>query len=464
MGQKSLFHVDITSFHQKVTGSCTQVCIQYPDGYSTRFLVDCGLFQERNDALNEDFKFDASKIDFVLVTHNHVDHTGRLPLLKHCGYKGNIYASTLTCELMIPALTDTQKILKVKSKIQNQKPLYNEDDTSKTIDSFEFCEFGETICFNDNIKFTFFKNGHLLGASLILVQISYPNYEDINLLFTGDYNNKNIFFDVPKLPEWILELPITIITESTYGNTFSKDIIPCFDNNILEALPNATVICPVFSQGRSQEILERLKSLQTQNLLDKNIPIYLDGKLAIKYTDRYKRYCSYNKMPSFIPENFRYVDGNIRDELIQDSSPKIILTSSGMGTYGPAQIYLSEFITRKNALIHFTGYCSPDSLGRKLIDAHENSAVTIGGRVLKKFAQVTTTNEFSAHAKADELAEFINQFSNVKLVLVNHGEPEVKESFAEFVLNNCKSKNVGILGDCYAFRVNRYGFVKSFPT
>ena len=127
-----------------------------------------------------------------------------------------------------------------------------------------------------------------MGATSILVQIGYPGYENINLFFTGDYNNKNMFFDVPPLPEWVLDLPLTLIQESTYGDMNSSEIEKCFKENILKCLEKGgTVVAPVFSLGRSQEILYELKCMQEAGALDVNIPIYLDGKLAIRYTFLY---------------------------------------------------------------------------------------------------------------------------------------------------------------------------------
>ena len=124
-----------------------------------------------------------------------------------------------------------------------------------------------------------------MGAAVILVQISYPDFNDINLLFTGDYNKHNMFFDVKPIPEWIRELPLTVIQESTYGDMDTCEIHKCFDENILTCMNrDGTAIVPVFSLGRTQEILYELKCMQIRGSLSVNIPIYLDGNLAIKYT------------------------------------------------------------------------------------------------------------------------------------------------------------------------------------
>lgn len=466
MGQKSRFNVTIQSFHKGVTGSCTLVSVNFPNGETNRFLVDCGLFQEKNFLVqNEIVPIIPEKVDFVLITHNHTDHTGRLPLLVKNGLKAPIYSNKTNCLLMPPALKDSSKVLKNFAKIHNKKALYSDSDVEGTLELLHGCNWDQPEYFNSNIKFTFFKNGHLVGASIILVQISFKGYEDINLLFTGDYSNQNIFFYVPVLPDWVLSLPLTVVCESTYGNTNSANIEYCFNHNLIEAVKkDYTVICPVFSQGRAQEVLYQLKVLQEAQTLNTEIPIFLDGNLAIKYTEKYKK-CSDIRpdMRDFFPENFSYVDTDLREALLSNTASKIILCSSGMGSYGPAQSYIPEYITRKNALIHFTGYCAEDTLGRKLKDAHTNEMVNVGGRILKKLATVEYTSEFSAHAKADELIAFLNQFTDLRMVLINHGEPDVKEQFAKEVVKSVSTKNVGILGADYSFRVDRYGFVKSLP-
>ena len=325
----------------------------------------------------------------------------------------------------------------------------------------------ETIRINENIKVTFLVNGHLMGAALILVQIVYPGCEDINILFTGDYNNKNMFFDVPEIPDWILDLPLTIVQESTYGDMDSTDINPCFEKNVCECLrAEGTVVAPVFSLGRAQEILYIIKKMQERGLIDVNIPIYLDGKLAIRYTDMYINdgLNIKDEMRDFLPKNYRSVIKTQRGSILHNNDPKIILTTSGMGSYGPAQIYIPEYISHRNALIQFTGYASPDTLGGRLKAAEMGEKVEIAGLLARKSAQVEFTNEFSAHAKADEMINFLKKFRNLKLVLVNHGEPEVKKHFSGRILDEVDTKRVGILGDEYFFRINPYGLEKTLST
>lgn len=169
-------------------------------------------------------------------------------------------------------------------------------------------------------------------------------------------------------------------------------------------------------------------------------------------------------MKNFLPENLTFVNKSNRSEVLEDTERKIILTTSGMGSYGPAQVYIPEYITRENALIHFTGYTAEGTLGNRLKNTKIGESVEVGGLIANKKAIVEYTTEYSAHAKANELIAFLNQFKNLKLVLVNHGESEIKETFAKRILKEVKTKRVGLLGREYFFRVNPYGLVKTLST
>lgn len=183
MGTKLRTYVDVMALHNDVTGSCNFLVVKMPTNEMFKIVVDCGLFQEKeNDGNNRDFPFDAEKIDCVLVTHNHVDHTGRLPLLTRKGYRGDILCTPATKMLMPLALADSCKVLKDTSRRNNTKQLYDEVDVQETVAMLKEVEFGKTIKLNRYMKATFFKNGHLLGAALILIQIQYENEEAINLL------------------------------------------------------------------------------------------------------------------------------------------------------------------------------------------------------------------------------------------------------------------------------------------
>lgn len=471
--KKSRLHIDIMDIHDKVTGSCHLCVVMYPNGEKTKFAVDCGLFQgegnqEETDKLNKSLPFNADEIDFGLITHNHIDHTGRLPLLVKKGFRGEIYTSETTCNFLPVALNDSYSVMKSNAKKAKTQPLYSEEDVGKTVNLSMPCSYDDTIEINENIRVNFFENAHLPGAALILVRIAYPGEENINLLFTGDYNNKSVFQNDVHLPSWVLELPLTIIQESTYGDTNSEDIEPCFDRNLLQAVEQKwTVLVPVISLGRSQQILYRLRCLQIAGLLDVNVPIYLDGKLTIAYTKMFLNgYAGIREdTKSFLPENITFVDKPLRRTLLgENNSCKIILTSSGMGSHGPASSYIPAYLGRKKTLIHFTCYVAEGTVGRMLKDVPSGEIAKLHNHEIVKKAKVEYTSEFSSHAQADTMIDFLNQFSNLRLVLINHGAPSVKEAFAKRILREVNTKNVKVLNRENVFRIGPWGLEKIIPS
>lgn len=459
MGLKQRTYCYITSLNPEVTGSLHPVTVNYPDGRSTNFIVDCGLYQERPyNVLNYiNFPFKEENIDFVLITHNHADHMGRLPHLVKGGFQKNIYATKETARLMEIALNDSFRIEKEDAKKLKRKPMYEEGDLVNTLSQIVPCDFEKVEYVDSNIKVTFLMNGHLYGAAMILVQISYPYEEDINILFTGDYKPQNIFFAVKELPEWVRELPLIIVTESTYGYMDTTEVSYHMESDLEKAINEGkTVLITVFAQGRAQEILHMLKKMQDCGKISTEIPIKLDGNLAQEYT---KVYLSSDLLKDFeLPENFSYISKENRNEVIMSRKQQIVLTTSGMADHGPAQIYLENWVERKDVLIYIPGYTSPDTLGYKL-QHPVDGVVNINKKEHHMNAQVITTSECSSHAKADEIIEFLQQFKHLNLVLINHGQLNVKEQFAERVSREVKAKKVGVLG-AHTFKVSCYGYVK----
>lgn len=463
MGNKCKMYVGIMACNPEVTGSCFLCVLKLPDRQTIKFIVDCGLFQEEEYfCFNNDFPFECDNIDFMLLTHNHVDHTGRIPLLYKKGFRGKIYTSKTTKSLLPLALNDSYKVLSEIYKRKNLKRLYEEKDVDMALEYVEGIEFNKKTNVTPNIDITFLENGHLFGAAMILVEISYPDQQPINLLFTGDYNNKNYFFEIGDIPKEVKDLRLSVIIESTYGDMSVKEVNnDFFQKKVIQAVSERkTIILPAFSLGRSQEVLLEIKNLQDSNVLDKNIPIYFDGKLAHAYT----RILLNFEIKEFLPSNLTFVDSEIRETLLNTEDTKIIVTTSGMGTYGPAQVYIPYFISKKQSLILFTGYTADGTLGQELKEAKQGDFVKIGGLVCKKNADVAYCNQFSAHAKQEELIELLNKFNNLRSVLINHGEKHKKQIFAEKVLETINVHNVAILDREYFFRIGSFGIIKSLST
>jgi metallo-beta-lactamase family protein len=485
MANETRFYFDIMQAPTEVTGSFNY-CTLHVNDETIKFAVDCGMYQEKGyDEQNLSFPVNPKELDFAILTHNHVDHSGRFPYLVRKGFNNPIYTTVATSRILGKAFEDNLKVMRDTSQHSNNGPLYDEDDLLKTLSLVEPCEYLEPIVVNDHITLHFLWNGHLIGAASVLIHFRNGGGSGIWILFTGDYNNKNVFFPVPPYRSWIKQIPnLTVVCESTYGLMKSSEIEYTFENNIIKALRDGkTIVIPAFSLGRSQEILQALKDMQISYAADfKEIPVYFDGKLAFFYTKMYRKLWEeeqeriangnphrivnfYWDKVEFLPKNLQYVDDkSLRNRIIEESNQKIIVTTSGMGSYGPAQTYIPAYIQRKKALIHFTGYCAEGTLGRRLKDAEIGDIVRVGGLDVEKAGNVEFTNEFTAHAKADELIEYLLQFESLDTVLINHGSNEAKAAFAKRVIREVKPKHVGRLGDGYIFRIDESGFVKQFST
>lgn len=464
MGKKERLYFEITSFNPEVTGSCHLITVHYPNRKKNSFLVDLGLYQEKeyNWMNNEKLPFNSQKLDFILITHNHADHMGRLAIACKEGFTGKIYASKETVEVMPLALNDALSIEKNNAQREKRKPNYEEQEVKMVFDKLEPCEFGEVEYITPNIKVTFFMNGHIYGASMILVQISAQGEEDINLLFTGDYKPTNRLFDVTDMPEWVYELPITIVTESTYGYIDTREIQYHFENDIEEAAKcGKTILISVFAQARAQEVLHTLNEMEYHRKLN-YILTGLDGKLAQGYTKVYQKsklLDNANKANFLLPLNFKYITEENRQMVLNNPKSQIILTTSGMMNHGPAQIYLKQFVERRDVLIYIPGYSAKNTLAYELKNPI-NGKVRIEGKEYQINAEVKTTSEFSSHAKADEILDLLRKFKKINLVLVNHGECHVKRIFAERIQKEiAKVKRVEILGK-HTFVISSNGYVK----
>ena len=485
---KNKLYVDIIPQHSEVSGSCNYCTVNFPDGRKTSFLVDCGLFQEEKyKERNYSFSFDVKNVYFALVTHNHIDHIGRIPKLYKDGFDGMTYATSITSQLMPTALNNTAEILlsenkrvlkKIKkasadpeSSIPNnlsiQKDiLYSKNDVETALNNTLGIEYDTRINVAQDIYVTFIKNNHILGSTSILVEVSCKNEDSIYILFSGDYSKENVALRKISLPKYVKNLPITIIQESTYGNSSKELIVPCFKNNVVNSIKeNETLIIPVFALGRSQEILLTLSQMQKDKLLSEKIPIYFDGALAKIYTNFYSNNKNYlnNKMKDFIPKNLISVEQEMRIDLISNRNTKIIVTTSGMGNYGPAQIYIPAYISDSKCTIHFTGYTPEGTLGHSLKTTPSGELCKIAGKEFKRKAHILYTNEFSGHAKQEDLLDFLDQFNNIKSVLINHGNHDAKKIYAEKVRETINTKDVEIMDVESCIRINAFGFVKSFP-
>lgn len=458
--------LDLSDEKNGVTGTSQLFDVHFPEkvyganGYTNNisFIGDCGTIQgeENEEELNASFNYDVSKPEFAFLTHAHFDHYGRFPLAIKQGFQGPIFTTYVTKTFLTQVfLDDCLRIEQRYAKKNGIEPNYAESHVAKMNSYMISCAYHKRIQYNDNICIYFFDNGHVPGAAVVLIQISCPGYEEINIVVSGDYNDHNTFFKVNPLPEWVYQLPnLIIIIESTYGNTQTKDLRPaCFIKNIVKSLSQGkTCVIPAFSFVRTQEVDYALKEAQDIGKLNTNIPIYNDGKTAIGCTSLFLEgaFKMYPHMRDFLPQNLTFVDDkNLRRFLKVDDTPKIIIASSGSGSYGPSQSYIEAYASKTNAILHATGHIFPDSKLGKLFESQDCAC------------EIFDTDEFSAHAKQDVILEkFIEPFKkeNIKAVIVHHGEDEVKHELKDVILDNYNIP-VYVLSSSTTLRITSSGVV-----
>lgn len=448
----------LCAYHQEVTGSKIIVVVNFPDGTVRRIMVDCGYFQEkRYEDLNYINEIDPEKIDVILVTHTHADHIGLLPKFVKDGYRGRIYMTKHAKYLCTEILNDSAQRQKENSKLLRKqhpdqkekfKALYSKQDVKNATELIKGMRYRETKEIIPGIKVTYFENGHLLGSGMILLQCQYEGMESINFFFTGDYKLENCFYTVPELPQWLKEMPLVMIHEATNGKISSNDIQKNFKSNMIENFKKEKdIIIGAFAQGRMQELLYDFKKMQDEGILPSKYVIYVDGTLGVKMTQKYKQILAeYSpENADFIPKKTIFVDKESRQMVFLDSRPKIVITTSGMLSEGPARIYIPFFLEMENTAIQLIGYAAEGTLARALLDGKKENTVRFAGEEIIKRAEVKSTREKSGHAFNDEMIEFIKQFKNIKFMFINHGNTESQEFLRTLVINETKVKNVDFL-------------------
>lgn len=426
-----------------VTGSCTMV-----EAAGKRFLVDCGLFQGKvtDQMLNyDDFPFDISSIDFMILTHAHIDHAGRIPKLYKSGYKNVIYATKATVDLCSIMLPDSGHIQEKEIEWVNKKrrragkkenePMYTAQDAIDSLVLFKGINYNEEIVIDENIKFKLVDAGHMLGSSIVLIDITEDGKTE-RIAFTGDLGNKNM--PIINDPTYI-EGADHLIMESTYGNRLHgkmEDQSERFIEILLKTIERGgNLIIPSFAVGRTQEILYEInKYAAKEGYADKlkNIPVYVDSPLAVHATQIFKENPDY-----YDKEALNYLlkgDNPIEFDslhliesteesraLNDDPTPKVIISASGMCEVGRIKHHLKHNLYRPECTVLFVGYQATGTLGEKIQTGAD--IVKIFGEEIAVKAQVEYLDAFSGHADRDGLLEFIDKMKNKpKNIFINHGE------------------------------------------
>lgn len=461
--------LDLTDEKDGVTGTGQYLNAIFPGtvltgmaGYTKNipFLVDCGSFQglDNIDQLNTTFNFDITSPEFSILTHAHLDHYGRYPLAIAQGFHAPVFTTYPTKTFLSEVfLQDCLKIEKRRAKKLDVEPLYSETEIKDFEHCMIPCNFNQKIVYNDNITIQFFDNGHVPGAAVTLVTISYPGCEDMNLIITGDYNNRNDFFEVKPLPEWVYNLPnVSVIIEATYGATKSSDLgEKCFINNVVRALVEGkTCVVPAFSFGRTQEVLYKLRIAQDAGILPTRFEIFLDGKTAIHTTSLFQNgaFKMHPNARDFLPDHLSIIeDKDMRSFILHNNYfPKVIVSSSGSASYGPSQRHVDWYKNNKLAMIHASGHIFPDS---KLGRLRNDDSIA---------AEFCDTTEFSAHAKQEVLVGFVKPIKNLKSVFVHHGEENDTKELAYALKETCNT-GIHILSSKKVFRMASDGTSEEFP-
>lgn len=418
-----------------------------------RILLDCGLFQghrEESAEKNKNLMFDASKIDAVILSHAHMDHSGDLPYLVKLGFNGPIFTTSATRDLCTHMLMDSafiqqrevEYILKRKGEVV--EPLYGEEEAMEAMKQMTTISYHRKTEVFPGVNLTFFDAGHILGSAITYLEID--DKEDgkrKTLTFTGDLGRKGL--PILRDPEYI-EKSDYLITETTYGNRFHKYIKEVDD--YFEELINKTVkrggkiIIPAFALERTQEVVYHLNLLTQEGRIPK-VPIYVDSPLAVNVTQVFRSHPeSFNKevYQEFLlngtnPFGFgllRYIqDVSDSKALNMKKGPMIIISASGMMEHGRVLHHLKNNIEDPANLILVVGYQAENTLGRKILDGEKN--VRIFGENYRVRAEVAVVDAFSGHADRSDLLDFVSHVKGLNKAFLVHGEENQGLTFKDIL-------------------------------
>lgn len=433
-----------------------------------KILVDCGLFQgsDELEKLNfKDFEYDPHDIDYLLLTHAHIDHSGRIPKLVKEGFSGKIICTKATKDLCDIMLVDSGHIQESDVEWENKKrlrsgksllkPLYTAEDARISLNYFDSVLYNQTIKLSEGITIRFRDAGHILGSSIIEIWIT-EKEQTRKIVFSGDIGMKNrpILND----PDIIEEADYVVI-ESTYGNRIHENV----ENrtyNLVEiinktVLRGGSVIIPSFAVGRTQELIYELNNYYEHSGKVEEfmkVPIYIDSPMAVSATDTFKANTHFfdEEAKKLIFEgdnpfefsNLHYIRSQEESiNLNKTSYPKVIISASGMCTAGRVRHHLKHNLWDKKNSVVFVGYQAQGTLGRKIKDGDKK--VKLLGEEIAVVAEIYDIEGFSAHADKNGLINWLSGFNRApKTVFVVHGEEEAATSFGQLIEDKLDTKVV----------------------
>ena len=438
------------------------------EGAGKKFLVDCGMYQgsSKDEMKNsEPFPFDVKDIDFMLLTHAHIDHSGRIPKLYVEGYRNSVITTKATRDLCSIMLPDSGHIQEQEIEWRNKKrmregkealpPLYTAEDAIHTMEIFKPVNYDEIVEIDPNIQVRFNDAGHMLGSAIIEVWVT-ENGKQTKAVFTGDLGNN----DIPLLSSpTMIETADYLVMESTYGSRLhmrNDDKASLFLDIVSETLDKGgTVVIPSFAVGRTQEILYEINNLKDEHQDEEfkkkyqtlmRVPVYVDSPLAISATEIFKENANlFDEETQAIiqrgdnPLEFPGLQfTRTADEskaLNEKKESAIIISASGMCEVGRIKHHLKHHLWDPNSTILFVGYQAPGTLGRRLVDGEK--MVRIFGEEIAVNARIEYIEGYSGHADQEWLLNFVYSFiTKPKHIFLVHGEIESQEALKEKILEN----------------------------
>jgi metallo-beta-lactamase family protein len=440
------------AFHgaaRTVTGSKHLVTLQN----GKKYLLDCGMFQgmgDETDELNREFGFLPSEVDYLILSHAHIDHSGLIPKLVKEGFSGKIFATPATKDLSAILLADSAGIQENDVKFENKAraaqgrpyllPLYGMEDAEKALEYFVTVEYGQWHIIDDNVQFMYLDAGHIIGSTTVHLKIN-ENGKERRLTFSGDVGR---YRDVIlKSPEDFPQADYIII-ESTYGNKLHDQVTGTSDA-LLDWITRTCLqrkgklIIPAFSVGRTQEILFALNQLENENRLPL-IKYFVDSPLSFEATQVIESYPQYfnSRIQKLLlsdrdPFNFKGLTftGSVEESKMLNylSEPCVIISASGMADAGRVKHHISNNIENSRNSILFSGYCEPHSLGGRL-KLHPKE-VGIFGQPHEVHAEIGEIQSMSAHGDYNDLSQWLScqDPKQVNKLFLVHGDYDVQQDF-----------------------------------
>lgn len=432
-----------------VTGSCHILRIS-----GKTILLDCGLYQGKDEKErgNDGFNFDPKNINYVILSHAHIDHSGRIPLLYKKGFKGQVFCTNATRDLCSAMLVDSGYIQEMEVEWRNKKrrrqgldviePLYTANMALLSMYLFKGVPYDTTIEIFDGLKIRFRDSGHLLGSAFVELFIREDEKDEVKMVYTGDIGNTNI--PIMRDPA-ILDYSDYLIMEATYGNRTHDNLksqLHRLTDIIKETFrKGGNVIIPSFAVGRVQEILYELSKLKQSRELC-NLMIFVDSPLASESTRVFEKYSDYfdeeAKKAFNDGKNPLRFEGVMFTDSLEDSSKinkiqsgAVIISASGMCEAGRIKHHLKHNLWRKECSVVFVGYQAQGTLGYNILNGAKK--VKIFGEDIAVNADIYDIEALSGHADRNGLMQWLESFSKKpEEIFLVHGEEEALESFSNF--------------------------------